>query len=112
MKNITLLYSKNVLTGFLLFLALGCVNTDDYAKIHKPQYDHIVGKKFKESIYEAKNSFERVREVDGIVELMKTGRTDGCVLIFGVRKTDDVIQYWRVDSGAGTCLERKKSPGS
>jgi hypothetical protein len=109
MKTFSLIRGKYFFVSLLFLMAAGCVNFDDYAVIHPPQYDHLIGKKFKESIFYWKTSYEVVREVNEIAEFQKTGRKDGCILIFGVRKSDDIIQYWRVDSGIGTCLERKKS---
>lgn len=50
-----------------------------------------------------------VKDKDGVQEYQPLGRDDGCILIFGVRKEDDVILYWRVDSGVGTCLVSKKA---
>jgi hypothetical protein len=52
--------------------------------------------------------YKVVRETNAVEEL-ESRRSDGCILIFGVRKSDDIIEYWRVDSGAGTCFYSKKA---
>ena len=48
-----------------------------------------------------------IRET-GLVEELEYRRKDGCILVFGVRKADDIIEYWRVDSGPGTCYTPRK----
>ena len=79
----------------------------DYELSHPPSYDHLIGKRFSDTVFQGQLVFKKVRETETIEELEKR-RRDGCVLVFGVRKSDDVIEYWRVDSGPGTCLERRK----
>jgi hypothetical protein len=112
MKTISLIRGKYFFVSLLFLMAVGCVNLDDYAVIHPPQYDHLIGKKFDDVIYlgRKKGLYQVVREASGIEELTSPGRKD-CILIFGVNKVDDVIKYWRVDSAPGSCLERKKSLG-
>ena len=67
-----------------------------------PNYDDLVNKKFSSSIYKGRQVYEVIRETEELEEL-ENRRSDGCILVFGVRKKDDAIAYWRVDSGAGTC---------
>jgi hypothetical protein len=65
-------------------------------------YDHLIGKSFSQSIYKGRQVYRKLRETESIEEL-ESRREDGCVLVFGVRRADDVIEYWRVDSGPNTC---------
>ena len=95
----------------LSFCCLGvflsaCAN-DPYSLSEPPNYDGLVGKHFSESIFRGREVYRAVREI-GAVEELESRRSDGCILVFGVRKADDIIEYWRVDSGAGTCLVRKQ----
>ena len=64
--------------------------------------DHLIGKKFSESIYKGRQVYKVIRETDSLEEL-ENRRSDGCIMVYGVRKKDDIIEYWRVDSGIGTC---------
>jgi hypothetical protein len=91
-----------------LMLLLGACATDDYAVIHPPNYDALIGKRFADAIYKGPLVYSIVRETPTIQE-WENRRSDGCVLVFGVRKADQVIEYWRVDSGPGTCLVSKKA---
>lgn len=70
--------------------------------MHAPNYDSLVGKKFSESIYKGRQVYKVIHQTDTL-EVFENRRSDGCILVFGVRKEDDVIEYWRVDSGEGTC---------
>lgn len=93
----------------LIFLLASCADRRDYAVIHPPQYDHLIGKEFSKSIYMGWRTSRIVKDQNGVREYQPLGRDDGCILIFGVRNEDDVILYWRVDSGSGTCLVRNKA---
>jgi len=73
--------------------------------IQSPNYDYLVGKSFSESIFQGRKLYSKIRDIDGIEEL-EHRRPDRCVLVFGVRKTDDAILYWRIDSGPGSCPTR------
>lgn len=97
-------------TVFFLSLMVTSCSFSDYDVIHLPNYDALIGKKFSSSVFKGRQTFKVVRETD-IVDELEERRSDGCILVFGVRKSDDVIEYWRVDSGAGTCLVRKKQLG-
>lgn len=83
-----------------------CAN-DPYSVSEPPNYDGLVGKRFSESVFRGREVYRPVRETVAVEEL-ESRRSDGCILVFGVRKADDIIEYWRVDSGAGTCLNRKQ----
>ena len=72
-----------------------------------PDYDNLIGKSFSASIFKGRQVYKVIRETDTLEEL-ENRRSDGCILVFGVRKMDDVIQYWRVDSGVGTCKVGKE----
>ena len=65
-------------------------------------YDRLIGKSFSASIFKGRQVFKVVRETE-LVEELENRRLDGCILIFGVRKKDDIIEYWRIDSPPGTC---------
>jgi hypothetical protein len=67
-----------------------------------PNYDHLIGKNFSDSIFKGRQVFKVIRETDSLEEL-ENRRSDGCILVFGVRKKDNAIEYWRVDSGHETC---------
>jgi hypothetical protein len=99
-----------LLAGFLLYSA--CADRRDYAVIHPPQYDYLIGQPFSQTVFGRPRSstrfFRGLSTTEGVLEF-EDRRSDGCVLVFGVRKSDDLIQYWRVDSGAGTCLVRNKA---
>lgn len=92
----------------LACLLLSSCSFGDYAVIHPPNYDHLIGKVFSEEFYMGRKVY-RVIKVDGNLEELERRRSDGCILVFGVTKNDDIIRYWRVDSGEGTCLVRKKA---
>lgn len=64
--------------------------------------DDLIGKKFSGSIFKGRQVYKVIRETDWLEEL-ENRRSDGCIMVYGVRKKDDVIEYWRVDSGVGTC---------
>jgi hypothetical protein len=70
--------------------------------VEAPNYDHLINKSFSYSIFKGRQVYKVIRETE-IVEELENRRSDGCILVFGVRKKDDTIAYWRVDSGAGTC---------
>jgi hypothetical protein len=88
-----------------MILMLACSN-GRYDVIHPPNYDNLIGTKFSESVYKGRQVYRRIGESEKVEELQNR-RSDGCLLTFGVRKVDDIIEYWRVDSGPGTCLVRK-----
>jgi len=91
----------------LCLILISCASAQ-YDVTQPPDYDNLVGKNFSESIFKGRQVYKKVRETDTLEEL-ENRRSDGCILVFGVRKIDDVIEYWRVDSGAGTCLTRGKA---
>ncbi len=95
-----------------LFLSItlnACAVGDDYLVTQPPNYDHLINKSFSESIFKGRQVFKKVRETE-LIEELENRRRDGCILVFGVQKDNDIIKYWRVDSGAGTCyLPRKPS---
>lgn len=80
----------------------------EYDVTQPPDYDNLVGKDFSESIFKGRLVYKKIRETSTLEEL-ENRRSDGCILVFGVRKIDDVIEYWRVDSGPGTCFTRSKA---
>jgi len=99
---------RGVLFGGCLCLMLGsCANTQ-YELNTPPNYDDLIGKKFSKSIFKGRQIYAVVRET-GALEELENRRSDGCILVFGVRKSDDVIEYWRVDSGAGSCFTRGRA---
>ena len=100
---------KNNLTltpGVLLCATLVSCSMAQYEMMAAPNYDHLVGKSFFESIYLGRQDYKVIRKTPVLEELEKR-RSDGCILVFGVRKKDDVIEYWRIDSGVGSCPTRK-----
>lgn len=97
----------NALASAFLFWALGGCASAEYALAEPANYDGLVGRNFSASIFKGRQVYRVVRETNGIEELENI-RSDGCILVFGVRKTDDTIEYWRVDSGEGSCLTRKQ----
>lgn len=94
--------------GISLVALLSSCATAEYELTEPPNYDHLIGRNFSESIYKGREIYKLVRITDSVEEL-ENRRSDGCILVFGVRKTNDVIEYWRVDSGPGTCFTRKKA---
>jgi hypothetical protein len=96
----------NILFSMLL---VSCVNPEDFRKIHKPDYDHLIGLKFEVALPRlSRMGFKSVREI-GEIEELENRRSDGCIMVFGVRKVDNIIQYWRDDSKDTECLYVKKS---
>ena len=83
-----------------------CTFARNDVPLEEPNYDNLVGKKFSESVFRGRQVFKIIR-VDEVMEELEKRRSDGCILVFGVRKKDDVIAFWRVDSGAGTCKVAK-----
>ena len=96
---------NRLILSCLCLLLTACGSS--YLLTEPPNYDDLVGQRFSESIYMGRQVYRVVREIDAIEEL-ENRRGDGCILVFGVRKSDDVILYWRVDSGAGTCFTRRQ----
>lgn len=99
---------KFLIMVILFGATLTACSTSDYEVNRAPNYDHLIGKKFSESINVSGRIFIRTVVNDAIDEF-ELHRPDGCFIVYGVRKADDVIEYWRVGSGAGTCLERRRS---
>ena len=64
--------------------------------------DHLIGKKFSEVIFKRRQVYKVIRETDSLEEF-ENRRSDGCIMVYGVRKKDDTIEYWRVSSGSDTC---------
>jgi hypothetical protein len=108
MKKQFLSLKKPLLWGSCLCLGLISCSSDQYKLTQPPNYDYLIGKSFSESIFMGGKVYKKIRETDTIEELEER-RSDGCILVFGVRKSNDVIEYWRVDSGPGTCYTRKKA---
>lgn len=94
------------LFALLMPYVLACSSAEDY-KLRDPDHDAFVGKKFGESIYMGRRVYKVIASND-VSEELENRRSDGCILVFGVRKLDDVILYWRVDSEPGTCKVRSK----
>jgi hypothetical protein len=90
-----------------VFVTVACANSDDYV-MREPNYDHLVGKEFGQSIYMGRKVYKVISST-AMLEELENRRGDGCILVFGVRKQDDVILFWRIDSGAGTCRVRNKA---
>jgi hypothetical protein len=84
-----------------------CAVGDNYLLTQPPNYDHLINKSFTQSIFKGRQVFKKVREIEQIEEL-ENRRKDGCILVFGVHKENDMIKYWRVDSGPGTCFVPRK----
>lgn len=97
--------------GFWSFLAIagflvGCA-TGQYDVTEIPNADHLVGKHFSSSIFKGRQVYTRISETETLEEL-ENRRSDGCALIFGVQKSDDVILYWRVEPSPERCRVRRK----
>jgi hypothetical protein len=90
-----------------LLVTFGCASSDDSA-MREPNYDHLIGKGFEQSIYMGRKVYKVIGSTD-MVEELENRRSDGCVLVFGVGRRDDAILYWRVDSDSGTCRVRSKA---
>ena len=108
MEKRVLSLQKHILWGSCLCIGLISCSNDQYKLIQPPDYDHLIGKSFSESIFKGRQVYRKIRETDTVEEL-ENRRSDGCILVFGVRKSNDVIEYWRVDSGPGTCYTRRKA---
>ena len=88
------------------FAALtSCANTK-YEVTQTPNYDHLIGKRFADAVFKGRQVYKLVRETEQHEEL-ETRRSDGCILVFGVRKKDDIIEFVRIDSGLDTCKVRE-----
>lgn len=94
-----------ILVGCMCLALPSCASARQDVMV-PPDYDSLIGKSFSASIYKGRQVYKVIRETDTLEEL-ENRRSDGCILVFGVRKNDDVIQYWRVDSGVGTCAVGK-----
>ena len=99
-------YLYSLTYAFGMWAALVSCSMAQYEMMAAPDYDHLVGKSFSESIYLGRQDYKVIRKTPTLEELEKR-RSDGCILVFGVRKKDDVIEYWRIDSGVGSCPTRK-----
>ena len=89
------------------FLAFASCASPEYEVTQSPKYDHLIGRKFSDAVFKGRLVYTVVRESGGIEEL-ENRRSDGCVLVIGVRKKDDIIEFVRIDSGIDTCKVRKK----
>lgn len=87
-------------------LSVACASAQ-YEVLETPNHDHLIGKSFSKSIFKGRQVYTKIRETETQEEL-ESRRSDGCALIFGVRKVDDVIVYWRVEPGVDTCKVRQK----
>lgn len=91
-----------ILQGLLILVfTSGCVQPEEV-----PNLDHLVGKKFSESVYMGRKVYKQAFETANFEELFEE-KDNGCKLYFGVRKLDDVIIYWRIDPSIETCRSRK-----
>lgn len=90
-------------TQSLVFMLLTACANGKHGLDVPPDYDHLIGKQFSVSVYMGRKVYKNVRDV-GPIEELENRRSDGCILVFGVRKANDIIEYWRVDSGPGTCF--------
>ena len=86
---------------------IACAVGDSYLLTQPPNYDHLLNKSFTQSIFKGREVFKKVRDT-GQIEELENRRKDGCILVFGVQKDNDIIKYWRVDSGPGTCYTPRK----
>jgi hypothetical protein len=91
---------------FIVSLSVACAMGEPDV-MEAPNYDSLIGKNFSNSIFKGRQVYKKIRETAAIEEL-ENRRLDGCILVFGVRKTDDVIEYWRIDSGPNTCKVHRK----
>lgn len=105
MKKLT---HTSVWVFVLIYLLADCGSAQSDEWID-PNYDHLIGKSFSESIYKGRQALTKTEDSDGVEVFQDSRRDDGCVLIFGVRKADDSIKYWRVLSGPGTCRVTKRT---
>lgn len=99
---------RHSILGTCLWLILTSCSSAQYDVTQPPDYDNLIGKKFSEAVFKGRQVYKKIGETD-VLEELENRRSDGCILVFGVRKMDDVIEYWRVDSGPGTCLTSRKS---
>jgi hypothetical protein len=75
-------------------------------RLEVPNYDHLIGKKWVEiGQPQSRLAFKRIRELEGYEEL-EANRPDGCAVLFGVRKIDGVVSYWRVTPSPQSCKVR------
>jgi hypothetical protein len=98
---------QSVALIFCLCLSVYACSFGGYELDQPPDYDYMVGRKFSEAIYLGRRGWTVIPKTDALEEL-ENRRSDGCILVFGVRKKDDIIMYWRVDSGIGSCYTRRK----
>ena len=89
--------------------ALTSCSNDVYRPNVTPNYDDLVGKKFSEEISRVGQlGFKQVSETNEIREVADK-RSDGCTTVFGVRKSDGIIAYWRVTPSPEECKVRSKA---
>jgi hypothetical protein len=90
-------------------LSLAACASDDYRLTEIPNYDHLVGKKYIEVIpYAAQLGFKKTLDAPDHEEV-EDKRPDGCSTIFGIRKADGVITYWRVLPSPNACKVARKA---
>ena len=91
---------------FAVFVLSSCAY-NPYGLTEVPNLDHFIGKKFSEVIQPIDQlGFKKTREIAEFEEL-ENKRPDGCVTIFGVRKKDGVIGYWRITPSPTECKVRR-----
>ena len=107
MKNISFGFVNAFMAMVLMCALIASCARANHSVMELPNYDYLIGKSFSESIFKGRQVYKVVRETDSLEEL-ESRRSDGCILVFGVRKKDDIILFWRVDSGSGTCKVGKE----
>lgn len=90
-------------------LFLGACASADYWLTEIPNYDYLVGRKFTEAISPvAQRGFKKTLDASDHEEV-EDKRPDGCSTIFGIRKADGVITYWRVLPSPSACKVARKA---
>lgn len=106
-KNPYNFFCRAICVSCFFFVLISCASDSQTVP---PNYDYIIGKNFSESIPKARYVYQKVRETDVVEEYEWRRNEDGCILVFGVGKRDDIIEYWRVDSGLDTCKSKPPRP--
>ena len=89
----------------MLFLSMFLMSCESYGpgELISPNYDHLIGKIFSQSFFKGRQAFSIIEESEAIQVFQDRSRANGCLLTFGVSRADDVIRFWRIDSGPDTC---------
>jgi hypothetical protein len=97
---------NRLLISVCIFL-VGCAAPKD-EELGDVNFDHLIGQKPSVALPNGRRPFNSINVNDSIEELVP-GSLGPCAVMFGVRKSDDTIVYWKfVSPPPRTCKKAKR----